>query len=87
MSKNLKRAERRHQVLRRRRWAQRELAGMIDCHPDAQRRLKFAGMLAETPALCSCWMCGNPRRYFCEPTLQEARARIAEAESGCLDLR
>jgi len=22
---------------------------------------------------CSCWMCGNPRRYFGEPTVQERR--------------
>ncbi len=23
---------------------------------------------------CSCWMCGNPRRYFGERSLQERRA-------------
>jgi len=82
MTKNLKRAERRHQVFRRKRWAHRELARMIDCHPDRHRRLKFLGMLAETPTLCSCWMCGNPRRYFGQLTLQEVRARFADAESG-----
>jgi hypothetical protein len=25
-------------------------------------------------AICSCTMCGNPRRHFGEPTLQERRA-------------
>lgn len=22
---------------------------------------------------CSCWMCGNPRKFFDEPTIQEKR--------------
>lgn len=22
------------------------------------------GMLANTPCRCSCWMCGNPRKYY-----------------------
>ena len=25
----------------------------------------------KTPTPCSCWMCGNPRKFFQEPTLQE----------------
>ncbi|HEX9670233.1 MAG TPA: hypothetical protein VGC93_12230 [Thermoanaerobaculia bacterium] len=82
MTKDLKRAKRRHQASRRKRWAQRELSQMIDCHPDRRRRLKFLGMLAETPKLCSCWMCGNPRRHLGELTLQEVRARLADAELG-----
>lgn len=28
-----------------------------------------------TPAPCSCWMCGNPRKHFGEETLQERSAR------------
>jgi len=31
------------------------------------------GMALHTPAICSCWMCGNPRRYFGERTVQEQR--------------
>ena len=27
-----------------------------------------------TPASCSCWMCGNPRKWFGERTVQERRA-------------
>ena len=34
---------------------------------------KAVGLHATTPKLCSCYMCGNPRRYFRELTLQEQR--------------
>ena len=34
------------------------------------------GMLANTATLCSCWMCGNPRKYFGEKTRQEALATL-----------
>ena len=27
----------------------------------------------QTPAVCSCWMCGNPRKWFKQPTIQERR--------------
>ena len=68
--KNRNRALRRHHTVRRKRWAERELGHMIDCH-DGRRRRKFVGMLANTPKLCSCWMCGNPRRYSGEQPYQE----------------
>lgn len=29
------------------------------------------GFVVETPKPCSCWMCGNPRKFFKELTLQE----------------
>lgn len=32
---------------------------------------KFANMVTDTPAICSCWMCGNARKYFGHRTLQE----------------
>ena len=31
------------------------------------------GKVVDTPKPCSCWMCGNPRRYFGERTIQEQR--------------
>jgi len=31
------------------------------------------GRLANTRTPCSCWMCGNARRYFHEPAIQERR--------------
>lgn len=29
------------------------------------------GQAVHTPANCSCWMCGNPRKFFGERTVQE----------------
>jgi len=37
---------------------------------------KRVGRLAATRAPCSCWMCGNPRHYAGELTVQERRAAI-----------
>jgi hypothetical protein len=30
--------------------------------------------LYRTPTPCSCWMCGNPRKFLGERTVQERRA-------------
>lgn len=30
-------------------------------------------MVVETPTPCSCFMCGNPRKYFKQKTNQEKR--------------
>lgn len=43
---------------------------------------KHAGSVVNTPRPCSCWMCGNPRRYFGEPTMPERRARTPEDVGG-----
>ena len=40
------------------------------------------GLLGTTPRPCSCWMCGNPRRYFGQPTMQERRAAPMEDTHG-----
>ena len=37
--------------------------------------VKSPGYLAKNNTVCSCWMCGNPRKYFGELTRQE---KIAE---------
>ena len=34
---------------------------------------RLIGVRAHSPKLCSCWMCGNPRKYFNEMTIQEKR--------------
>jgi len=34
------------------------------------------GILANTPKPCSCHMCGNPRKFFKEKTVQEKRYLI-----------
>jgi len=38
-----------------------------------QRTEKSVGKALHTPAMCSCPMCGNPRKYFGERTIQERR--------------
>ena len=35
---------------------------------------------------CSCWMCGNPRKYLKELTVQEIKAILKDKEE-CQDLR
>ena len=44
---------------------------------------RHVGRAAKSPRPCSCWKCGNPRRFFGEPTVQERRAeeRWGEAEA------
>ena len=41
--------------------------------------VKRPGYLAKNNTLCSCWMCGNPRKYFGELTRQE---KLAEASDS-----
>jgi hypothetical protein len=36
---------------------------------------RSVGRIAHTRRLCSCWMCGNPRRYWKQATFQELRVR------------
>ncbi|EOK4394870.1 hypothetical protein ACM5YS_004696 [Escherichia coli] len=33
------------------------------------------GMVARTPCLCSCWMCGHQRQHYGQ-SMQERRARL-----------
>ena len=40
------------------------------------KRSKYASVglsMSDTPKLCSCWMCGNPRKWFNEKTIQERK--------------
>jgi len=73
------RALRRHHLARiKHRWhaavASRSMAGKP---ADAVR---VAGLRAATGTPCSCWMCGNPRKYFGEASLQERRWRLSVVE-------
>jgi len=36
------------------------------------------GKVVATAAVCSCWMCGNPRRFDGEVSIQEQRSMQAE---------
>ena len=64
--KSSKRALRRHQKARAKAKARR-------VYPH-DRQAKSADHLA----VCSCWMCGNPRKWYGEPTMQERKASIDE---------
>ncbi len=44
-----------------------------DMPPDERER--FAVRTHDHLAVCSCWMCGNPRRYEGELTVQERRRK------------
>lgn len=50
-----------------------------------QYNLRRSGAIAQTRALCSCWMCGNPRKYFGDITLQERRLQD-EAQDEIIEL-
>ncbi|MFA5208236.1 MAG: hypothetical protein WC428_06365 [Candidatus Paceibacterota bacterium] len=36
---------------------------------------KENGRVVNTPTPCSCWMCGNPRKYFYKITIQERKQK------------
>ena len=52
---------------------------------DAGRNTAVAvGKTCQTPAACSCFMCGNPRKYFGKKTLKE---KSDDAFVGSMDVR
>lgn len=74
------RSRRRHDLSRLRR-ARRFYWGRDLAH-NAHR--KMLGKALHTPTPCSCWMCGNPRRFAGERTYQERRF-LASPENRLLD--
>ncbi len=75
----MKRAQRRHhykrlKLLRKKKWA----------HWNWHMSDEHAGFYASTACVCSCWMCGNPRRKFKAITRQEYFANIRFVEE-CLE--
>ncbi|WP_085552125.1 hypothetical protein [Azospirillum agricola] len=69
MSKEMKRARRRQDRARMLARAKRYYPG--------QRHQRLADNLAS----CSCWMCGNPRRWHGEVTMQERRQDVRDRDS------
>ncbi|GAA4250793.1 hypothetical protein GCM10022293_18970 [Azospirillum formosense] len=65
MFKDMKRARRRH-----------DRARMVAKAARVYPWSKFPQKAADNLALCSCWMCGNPRRWGAEPGMQEQRQKI-----------
>ena len=70
----MQRALRRHHYQRLKQ-KRRDYYGSYGRHRDDVR-----GKLANTATVCSCWMCGNPRKFFGEITRQEARSALRFAE-------
>jgi hypothetical protein len=66
------RAERRAKAERAKERAKRQVRLMwgADLMPPSE---KVVGQHAATPHNCSCYMCGNPRRFFREITFQEQK--------------
>jgi hypothetical protein len=64
MMKSMLRAERRIALAKKK----RESLKIYPWHKDAK--------LANHLASCSCWMCGNPRKYWGEKTMQEIKADL-----------
>jgi hypothetical protein len=77
-----KRALRRHHDQRKKAWVRKTLThyftGLTTFPADR------VGRYARTPKMCSCFMCGNPRRFQGEPTLQERRAMPGYDGSGSM---
>ena len=66
MIKSYKRALRRHHVNRLKQ--KRRIHWGRVLHTDEE-----LGKAVGTPKPCSCFMCGNPRKYYGEKTVQERR--------------
>lgn len=63
---------------RRRRDAERMKGKARRVRPNSS----YPERLADHLAVCSCWMCGNPRRFLGEPTIQERRALLVSIHSS-----
>lgn len=70
----MKRALRRHHVARLKR------SRRFHWGRDLAQEPKPLAKAVDTPCPCSCWMCGNPRRYFGELTPQERRELLGFRE-------
>ncbi len=66
------RAQRRHHASRIKHRVRQYYGGYAKDKP------RHLGRIAHTRQPCSCWMCGNPRLYTGECSLQERRAFQAD---------
>ena len=69
-----KRALRRHHDKRKKAWVRKNLSHYFMYATDLPERR--VGMYSRTPKVCSCFMCGNPRRFHQKPSVQERRAML-----------
>lgn len=68
------RAFRRHTEQKRKAWARKIGRERYGKEPTERQ----VGRLAHSPELCSCYMCGNPRKHFKQKTLQEIKSDHAQ---------
>lgn len=74
--KNMLRSKRRHAKSMKKRKAVEVCKNRLGpYYYDEYDRKMFANKNADNLKNCSCWMCGNPRKYFKEETLQEKRLK------------
>jgi len=64
------RAYRRHQLEKKKKWVEKTFTRYFREFMNGVR----VGFTAHTPKSCSCWMCGNQRKYHGD-TLQEKRQK------------
>ena len=69
-----KRALRRHHDKRKKEWVRKTLGHYFSDSSELPARR--VGMYSRTPKVCSCFMCGNPRRHCNEATIQERREML-----------
>lgn len=83
MEKNKKRAIRRAQKARMLRKAQEasRLTWLSSDEKWSEWKEQWARKHADNLAKCSCWMCGNPRKYWNQKTLQEKK--FSQRERFC----
>jgi hypothetical protein len=74
-----KRALRRQQNKRKKAWVCKALRHYFIYTTDLSARR--VGLYSRTPKVCSCFMCGNPRRFHGEPTIQERRALLVRGDA------
>jgi hypothetical protein len=71
MKDQTKRAERRHQVAR----LKKKRRIHWGWWRDLSKTPSELGKAVKTPRPCSCWACGNERKYFGIETIQERRLK------------
>ena len=71
--KSTQRAQRRHDCERLKAARSRHLLVAGRGAQSSRASDRVIGVHANTAAPCSCWMCGNPRKFFGERTVQERR--------------
>ncbi|AKN44485.1 hypothetical protein BI021_gp146 [Salmonella phage NR01] len=52
-------------------------------HEESPKRL---GIITTTPCICSCWMCGNPRKYYKNSKAGMKTSEIRKMEALIVDI-